>query len=169
VVGLLYQISLTQKLNFMQKIHSMLWFDQQAEEAANFYVSVFKNSKIRSITRNNEANFDAPGTVLVVDFVLDGVDFSALNGGPNFKFTEAVSFVIDCGTQDEVDYYWDKLLEGGQPSACGWLKDKYGLSWQVVPRRLLELIQDKDTARATRVMQAMMKMVKLDLKTLEEA
>jgi predicted 3-demethylubiquinone-9 3-methyltransferase (glyoxalase superfamily) len=153
----------------MQKIHSMLWFDQQAEEAANFYVSVFKNSKIKSITRNNAANFDAPGTVLVVDFVLDGVDFSALNGGPNFKFTEAVSFVIDCGTQDEVDYYWDKLLEGGQPSACGWLKDKYGLSWQVVPRRLLELIQDKDTARATRVMQAMMKMVKLDLKTIEEA
>lgn len=153
----------------MQKIHSMLWFDQQAEEAANFYVSVFKNSKIRSITRNNEANFDAPGTVLVVDFVLDGVDFSALNGGPNFKFTEAVSFVIDCGTQDEVDYYWDKLLEGGQPSACGWLKDKYGLSWQVVPRRLLELIQDKDKARATRVMQAMMKMVKIDLKTIEEA
>ena len=153
----------------MQKIYSMLWFDKQAEEAANFYVSVFKNSKIRSITRNNEANFDAPGTVLVVDFVLDGVDFSALNGGPNFKFTEAVSFVIDCGTQDEVDYYWDKLLEGGQPSACGWLKDKYGLSWQVVPRRLLELIQDKDKARATREMQAMMKMVKLDLKTLEEA
>jgi len=153
----------------MQKIYSMLWFDKQAEEAANFYVSVFKNSKFRSITRNNEANFDAPGTVLVVDFVLDGVDFSALNGGPNFKFTEAVSFVIDCGTQDEVDYYWDKLLEGGQPSACGWLKDKYGLSWQVVPRRLLELIQDKDKARATRVMQAMMKMVKLDLKTLEEA
>ena len=169
MVGLLYQISFTQKLNFMQKIHSMLWFDKQAEEAANFYVSVFKNSKIRSITRNNEANFDAPGTVLVVDFVLDGVDFSALNGGPNFKFTEAVSFVIDCGTQDEVDYYWDKLLEGGQPSACGWLKDKYGLSWQVVPRRLLELIQDKDKARATRVMQAMMKMVKIDLKTIEEA
>lgn len=153
----------------MQKIHSMLWFDKQAEEAANFYVSVFKNSKIKSITRNNEANYDAPGTVLVVDFVLDGVDFSALNGGPIFKFTEAVSFVIDCGTQDEVDYYWDKLLEGGEPSQCGWLKDKYGLSWQVVPRRLLELIQDKDKARATRVMQAMMKMVKLDLKTLEEA
>jgi predicted 3-demethylubiquinone-9 3-methyltransferase (glyoxalase superfamily) len=153
----------------MQKIHSMLWFEHQAEDAANFYVSVFKNSKIKSITRNTEANIDAPGTVLVVDFVLDGVDFSALNGGPNFKFTEAVSFVIDCGTQDEVDYYWDKLLEGGQPSACGWLKDKYGLSWQVVPRRLLELIQDKDKARATRAMQAMMKMVKLDLKTLEEA
>jgi predicted 3-demethylubiquinone-9 3-methyltransferase (glyoxalase superfamily) len=153
----------------MQKIHSMLWFDHQAEEAANFYVSVFKNSKIKSITRNTEANFDAPGTVLVVDFVLDGVDFSALNGGPNFKFTEAVSFVIDCGAQDEVDYYWDKLLEGGEPSACGWLKDKYGLSWQVVPRRLLELIQDKDKARATRAMQAMMKMVKLDIKTLEEA
>lgn len=147
----------------------MLWFEHQAEDAANFYVSVFKNSKIKSITRNTEANIDAPGTVLVVDFVLDGVDFSALNGGPNFKFTEAVSFVIDCGTQDEVDYYWDKLLEGGQPSACGWLKDKYGLSWQVVPRRLLELIQDKDKARATRAMQAMMKMVKLDLKTLEEA
>src|ERR1700754_719401 len=153
----------------MQKIHSMLWFDDQAEEAANFYVSVFKNSKIKSITRNNEANIDAPGTVLVVDFVLDGVDFSALNGGPIFKFTEAVSFVIDCGTQDEVDYYWDKLLEGGEPSQCGWLKDKYGLSLPGVPRRLLELLQDKDKAKATRAMQAMMKMVKIDIKTLEEA
>ncbi|HXO76190.1 MAG TPA: VOC family protein [Puia sp.] len=153
----------------MQKIHSMLWFDDQAEEAANFYVSVFKNSKIKSITRNTEGNINAPGTVLVVDFVLDGVDFSALNGGPIFKFTEAVSFVIDCGTQDEVDYYWDKLLEGGEPSQCGWLKDKYGLSWQVVPRRLLELLQDKDKAKATRAMQAMMKMVKIDIKTLEEA
>lgn len=153
----------------MQKIHSMLWFDKQAEEAANFYVSIFKNSKIKSIARNTEANIDAPGTVLVVDFVLDGVDFSALNGGPIFKFTEAVSFVIDCDGQDEVDYYWDKLLEGGQPSQCGWLKDKFGLSWQVVPKRLFELLQDKDRARATRVMQAMMKMVKIDIKTLEEA
>ncbi len=153
----------------MQKIHSMLWFDKQAEEAANFYVSIFKNSKIKSIARNTEANIDAPGTVLVVDFVLDGVDFSALNGGPIFKFTEAVSFVIDCDGQDEVDYYWDKLLEGGQPSQCGWLKDKFGLSWQVVPKRLFELLQDKDRARATRAMQAMMKMVKIDIKTLEEA
>ncbi|MBS1603116.1 MAG: VOC family protein [Bacteroidetes bacterium] len=146
----------------MQKIHPMLWFDNQAEEAANFYVSVFRNSKVNAIARNN-------GSVLTVGFSLDGADFTALNGGPLFKFTEAVSFVIDCKDQEEVDYYWDKLLAGGTPSQCGWLKDRYGLSWQVVPKRLIELLQDKDKARAARVMQAMMKMVKIDVRTLEEA
>lgn len=153
----------------MQKIHPMLWFDNQAEDAANFYTSIFKNSKITGIARNTEGGPAPAGTVLTVGFQLDGVDFTALNGGPLFKFTEAVSFVIDCATQDEVDYYWDKLLEGGQPVQCGWLKDKFGLSWQVVPKRLIELLQDKDKARTGRVMQAMMKMVKLDIKTLEEA
>jgi predicted 3-demethylubiquinone-9 3-methyltransferase (glyoxalase superfamily) len=146
----------------MQKIHPFLWFDTQAEEAANFYVSIFRNSKITDTMRNN-------GSVLTVGFTLDGTDFTALNGGPLFKFTEAVSFVVDCRDQEEVDYYWDKLLAGGTPSQCGWLKDKYGLSWQVVPKRLIELLQDKDKARAARVMQAMMKMVKIDVKTLEEA
>jgi len=153
----------------MQKIYPMLWFDNQAEEAANFYVSIFSNSKITAIARTTEAGPGPAGTVLTVEFQLDGVDFTALNAGPLFKFNEAVSFVIDCGTQDEVDYYWDKLLQGGEPSACGWLKDKYGLSWQVTPRMLPELLKGKDKARAGRVMQAMMKMVKLDIKTLEEA
>jgi predicted 3-demethylubiquinone-9 3-methyltransferase (glyoxalase superfamily) len=146
----------------------MLWFDNQAEEAVNFYTSIFKKSKIKDILYTPEGGPAPAGTVLTIDFQLDGVDFTALNGGPLFKFTEAVSFIIDCDTQAEVDYYWDKLLEGGQPSQCGWLKDKFGLSWQVVPKRLTELL-DKDKARAGRVMQAMMKMVKLDIKTLEEA
>ena len=146
----------------MQKIHPFLWFDNQAEEAANFYVSIFRNSKINETMRSN-------GSVLTVGFTLDGTNFTALNGGPMFKFTEAVSFVVDCKDQEEVDYYWDKLLAGGTPSQCGWLKDKYGLSWQVVPKRLIELLQDKDKTRAARVMQAMMKMVKIDVKTLEEA
>jgi predicted 3-demethylubiquinone-9 3-methyltransferase (glyoxalase superfamily) len=146
----------------MQKIHPFLWFDNQAEEAANYYVSIFRNSKINETMRSN-------GSVLTVAFTLDGTNFTALNGGPMFKFTEAVSFVVDCRDQEEVDYYWDKLLAGGTPSQCGWLKDKYGLSWQVVPKRLIELLQDKDKTRAARVMQAMMKMVKIDVKTLEEA
>jgi len=153
----------------MQKIHPMLWFDNQAEEAANFYVSIFKNSKITNIARNADAKYAPVGTVLTVSFALDGSEFTALNGGPLFKFNEAVSLVIDCKDQEEVDYYWDKLLVGGTPSACGWLKDKYGMSWQVTPRRLPELLQDKDRARAARVFQAMMKMVKIDVKTLEEA
>lgn len=147
----------------------MLWFDNQAEEAANFYVSIFKNSKIRDIMRNTEGGPAPAGTALTVGFQLDGVDFTALNGGPIFKFTEAVSFVIDCDTQDDVDYYWNKLLEGGQPSQCGWLKDKFGLSWQVVPKVLIQLLQDKDKAKAGRVMQAMMKMVKIDIKALQDA
>ncbi|HEY6899454.1 MAG TPA: VOC family protein [Puia sp.] len=148
----------------MQKIHPFLWFDNQAEEAANFYVSVFKNSKITGITPG------PGGTVLTVGFQLDGEEFTALNGGPLFKFTEAVSFVIDCEDQAEVDYYWNKLTaEGGQPSQCGWLKDKFGLSWQVVPKALIQLLQDKDKARAGRVMQAMLQMKKIDIKKLKEA
>jgi len=153
----------------MPKIHPMLWFDNQAEEAANFYISIFKNSKINAIARTTEAGPGPAGMVLTVGFTLDGQDFTALNAGPQFKFNEAVSFVIDCGDQEEVDYYWDKLLEGGAPSACGWLKDKFGLSWQVTPRILPELLQDKDKAKAGRVMKAMMQMVKIDIKKLQEA
>ncbi|MBS1664856.1 MAG: VOC family protein [Bacteroidetes bacterium] len=149
----------------MQKIHPFLWFDNQAEEAANFYVSIFKNSKISGIARNPQ-----DGAVLTAGFQLDGVDFTALNGGPLFKFTEAVSFAIDCENQEEVDYYWDSLIAGGgQPSQCGWLKDKFGLSWQVVPKVLIQLLQDKDKAKAGRVFQAMMKQTKPDIKKLEEA
>jgi predicted 3-demethylubiquinone-9 3-methyltransferase (glyoxalase superfamily) len=154
----------------MQKIHPMLWFDNQAEEAANFYVSIFKNSKINGISRYSEGGPVPAGTVMTVGFDLDGQHFTALNAGPIFKFTEAVSFVIDCADQKEVDYYWDKLIEGdGQPSQCGWLKDKFGLSWQVTPTRLIQLMQDKDKAKAGRVMQAMMQMGKIDIKKLEDA
>ena len=154
----------------MQKIHPMLWFDNQAEEAANFYVSIFKNSKINGISRYMEGGPESAGKVMTVGFNLDGQEFTALNAGPLFKFTEAVSFVIDCADQQEVDYYWDKLIEGGgQPSQCGWLKDKFGLSWQVTPTRLIQLIQDKDKAKAGRVMQAMMQMGKIDIKKLEDA
>ena len=154
----------------MQKVHPFLWFDTQAEEAANFYVSIFRNSKITGIARNADTSYAPAGTVLTVGFNLDGTDFTALNAGPQFKFTEAVSFVVACKDQAEVDYYWDRLLEGGgAPSACGWLKDKYGLSWQITPTRLIELMQDSDKAGVARVFQAMMKMVKIDIKTLEEA
>jgi predicted 3-demethylubiquinone-9 3-methyltransferase (glyoxalase superfamily) len=153
----------------VQKIAPMLWFDTQAEEAANFYVSVFKNSKLGKIARYSEAGPGPAGSAMTVAFELDGQPFTALNGGPFFKFTEAVSFVIDCADQAEVDYYWDRLLEGGSPSQCGWLKDKYGLSWQVIPTRLSELVSGTDQAKAGRVMGAMMKMVKLDIASLEAA
>lgn len=157
----------------MQKITPFLWFDNQAEEAAKFYTSVFKNSKIVSTTRYDEAGAKASGrpkgTAMVVAFELDGQKFTALNGGPHFKFTEAVSFVINCKTQEEVDYFWEKLSAGGKESQCGWLKDKYGLSWQVVPTILIELLQDKDAAKAKRVMEAMLKMSKIDIKTLKQA
>jgi predicted 3-demethylubiquinone-9 3-methyltransferase (glyoxalase superfamily) len=156
----------------MQKITPFLWFDNQAEEAANFYVSLFKNSKVGDIMRSvDEASSGRPeGSVLVVDFQLEGQDFAAINGGPNFKFTEAVSFVVNCESQEEVDYFWDKLIEGGgQESQCGWLKDKYGLSWQITPTILLELIKDKDSAKAKRVFEAMLKMKKIDIATLKQA
>lgn len=153
----------------MQKITPFLWFDNQAEEAMNFYVAVFKNSKIVSVTRYPEGSPGPAGTVMVGKFVLDGQEFVALNGGPQFKFTEAISFVVNCTTQEEVDYFWKKLSEGGQEVQCGWLKDKYGLSWQVVPTILVELMQDKDPVKAQRVMQAMLQMKKIDISKLKQA
>ena len=153
----------------MQKISPFLWFDTQAEEAANFYVSVFKNAKLGKVSRYNEAGPGQAGSVMTIEFELDGQPFTALNAGPYFKFNEAVSFVIKCADQAEVDYYWDRLLEGGTPSQCGWLKDKFGLSWQVTPTQLLELNSDPDPAKAARVMAAMLKMGKIDIAALEAA
>ena len=153
----------------MPKITPFLWFDNNAEEAANFYTSIFKNSKINSVSRYGDAGPGPKGTAMTVGFTLDGQNFTALNGGPIFKFNESVSFVVHCKTQEEVDDYWDKLVAGGKESQCGWLKDKFGLSWQIVPDALLELIQDKDPAKGQRVMQAMMKMVKIDIQKLKDA
>jgi predicted 3-demethylubiquinone-9 3-methyltransferase (glyoxalase superfamily) len=157
----------------MQKITPFLWFDDNAEEAVRFYTSIFKNSKIGKIARYDKAGEKAAGrpagSVMTVEFELDGQEFVALNGGPHFKFTEAISFVVNCETQEEVDYYWKKLSEGGKEVQCGWLKDKCGLSWQIVPTVLGELLSDKDAVKAQRVMQAMLKMVKLDIKKLKQA
>jgi predicted 3-demethylubiquinone-9 3-methyltransferase (glyoxalase superfamily) len=153
----------------MQKITPYLWFDNQAEEATNFYVSLFKNSKILSINRFDES---APGTetkVMLVTFQLDGQEFVALNGGPHFKFTEAVSLFVDCESQEEVNRLWEQLSAGGEVQQCGWLKDKYGLSWQIIPSRLMELMQDPDPVKAGRVRQAMFQMVKIDVQGLEKA
>ncbi len=152
-----------------QKITPFLWFDDSAEEATNFYVSIFKNSEVLSINRYGEAGPGAAGTVMSTSFGLDGQEFMALNGGPHFKFTEAVSFFIDCKTQDEVDGLWEKLSDGGETSQCGWLKDKFGLSWQVIPSALGEMLGDKDRERANRVMQAMLQMTKIDIAKLKEA
>jgi predicted 3-demethylubiquinone-9 3-methyltransferase (glyoxalase superfamily) len=154
----------------MQKITPFLWFDNQAEEAANFYVSVFKDGKIKQIARYGDAGPGPKGSVMVVDFEINGQEFTALNGGPTFKLSEAVSFVVHCKTQDEVDYYWEKLsADGGAPNQCGWLKDKYGLSWQITPDVLLELINDPDPAKANRVFSAMLTMGKIDIAKLREA
>jgi predicted 3-demethylubiquinone-9 3-methyltransferase (glyoxalase superfamily) len=153
----------------MQKITPFLWFDDKAEEAMNFYVSIFKNSKIGSVARYGEAGPGPKGTVMTAVFELNGQEFIALNGGPHFKFTEAISFVVNCETQEEVDEFWEKLSEGGEKSRCGWLKDKYGLSWQVVPNVLGKLMQDKDPEKSKRVMEAMLQMDKLDIKTLKQA
>jgi predicted 3-demethylubiquinone-9 3-methyltransferase (glyoxalase superfamily) len=153
----------------MQKISPFLWFDSNAEEAANFYLSIFKDSKILKIARYGEAGPGPAGSVMVVNFQIEGQDFIALNGGPLFKFTEAISFVINCQTQEEVDHYWNKLTAGGQESQCGWLKDKYGLSWQVTPKILGELLADKDQKKAQRVMQAMLQMKKIDIAALQRA
>ena len=152
-----------------QKITPFLWFDDNAEEATNFYVSIFKNSEVLSISRYGEAGPGPEGTVMTTSFRLDGQEFIALNGGPQFKFTEAISFVIDCESQDEVDELWEKLSDGGEPGPCGWLKDKFGLSWQVVPSVLGEMLQDEDRERANRVMQAMLRMTKIDIAELERA
>jgi predicted 3-demethylubiquinone-9 3-methyltransferase (glyoxalase superfamily) len=153
----------------MQKITPFLWFDGKAEEAMNFYISIFKNSKIVSVTRYGEAGPGPKGTVMTAKFVLNGQEFVALNGGPQFTFTEAISFVVNCETQQEVDELWEKLSEGGKKSRCGWLKDKYGLSWQVVPTALVEMLQDKDAKKSNRVMQAMLQMDKIDIETLRRA
>jgi predicted 3-demethylubiquinone-9 3-methyltransferase (glyoxalase superfamily) len=153
----------------MQKITPFLWFDGKAEEAMNFYVSIVPNSKVISIVRVGDAGPGPKGSVLTAEFALNGVEFVALNGGPQFKFTEAVSFVINCETQEEVDRYWEKLSEGGRTDQCGWLKDKYGLSWQITPIQLTQMLKDKDPKKADRVMKSMMKMTKLDIKELKQA
>jgi predicted 3-demethylubiquinone-9 3-methyltransferase (glyoxalase superfamily) len=152
-----------------QKITTFLWFDNNAEEAANFYVSIFQNSKIVSSARYTDAGPGPKGSVMTIAFQLDGRDFTALNGGPQFKFTEAISLVVHCKTQEEVDHFWEKLSEGGEKVQCGWLKDKFGLSWQVVPDALLELLQDGDSQKLQRVMKAMMQMKKLDIEGLKQA
>jgi predicted 3-demethylubiquinone-9 3-methyltransferase (glyoxalase superfamily) len=153
----------------MQKITPFLWFDDKAEEAMRFYVSIFKNSKVGSVTRYGDAGPGPKGTVMVATFQLDGQEFIALNGGPQFTFSPAVSFVVNCTTQEEVDGYWEKLSEGGAKNQCGWLQDKYGLSWQIVPTVLGELLQDKDAAKAQRVMKAMLQMTKIDIALLKQA
>jgi predicted 3-demethylubiquinone-9 3-methyltransferase (glyoxalase superfamily) len=154
----------------MQKITPFLWFDGNAEEAVNFYISVFKNSKITSILRCGDAGPGPKGSVLTVDFQLEGQDFIALNGGPMFKFNEAISFSVDCQTQQEVDELWEKLTaDGGEPSRCSWLKDKFGVSWQIVPRILPQLLRDKNPETAKRAMQAMMQMGKIDIQQLKDA
>jgi len=156
-----------------QKITPFLWFDNQAEEAVNFYTSIFENSKIGSAARYDEEGSKAAGrpkgSVMTVAFQLAGQDFVALNGGPVFKFSEAVSFVVNCESQKEVDHFWEKLSAGGEEVQCGWLKDKFGLSWQVVPTVLSEMLQDKDAQKAKRVMAAMLKMKKIDIAELRRA
>jgi len=153
-----------------QKITTFLWFDQNAEEAVNFYTSVFKNSKIRDVARYGESGPGPKGSVMIIDFELDGQQFIALNAGPQFKFTEAISLLVHCQTQEEVDYFWEKLsADGGQEVECGWLKDKFGLSWQIVPDAFLELLRNSDEQKRDRVMKAMMKMKKLNVKELQEA
>jgi predicted 3-demethylubiquinone-9 3-methyltransferase (glyoxalase superfamily) len=156
-----------------QKITPFLWFDDKAKKAAKFYTSIFKNSKIGNITRYDEEAAGPTGrpagSVMTVDFQLGGQEFVALNGGPMFKFTEAISFVVNCENQEEVDYFWSKLSAGGEESRCGWLKDKFGLSWQVVPTVLIEMLTDQDTAKAKRVMHAMLQMDRIDIAVLKKA
>ena len=159
----------------ISKITPCLWFDNQGEEAANFYIGIFRNSKITTITRYGEAGKEihqrSAGSVMTVEFELDGQSFTALNGGPIFKFSEAISFQVSCETQGEIDYYWDKLTEGGDPDAqqCGWVKDKYGVSWQIVPSMMADFFKDHTSENFQRVMDAMLKMKKLDIEKLEQA
>ncbi|HYZ26310.1 MAG TPA: VOC family protein [Geminicoccaceae bacterium] len=153
----------------MQKITPFLWFDNQAEEAMNFYVGVFENSKVGNVTRYGDAGPGPKGSVMTASFELEGQQFTALNGGPHFKFTEAISFFVSCQTQAEVDELWDKLSEGGQTQQCGWLKDKFGLSWQIIPVALMELMSDPDPERSRRVMEAMLQMTKIDIAKLRQA
>jgi predicted 3-demethylubiquinone-9 3-methyltransferase (glyoxalase superfamily) len=155
---------------FMPKITPFLWFDDKAEEAAKFYTSVFRNSKMGEVRRYGDAGPGPKGSVMIASFSIEGVEFTALNAGPQFKFNESISFVVHCKTQEEVDEYWSKLTaDGGQESQCGWLKDKFGMSWQITPDRLLELIGDKDPGRSQRAMQAMMQMKKIDIAKIEQA
>ena len=159
----------------MQKISPCLWFDDQGEEAAKFYTSIFKDSKIGDVSRYGKEGYEIhgreEGTVMTVEFEIEGQKFLALNGGPIFKFNEAISFQVYCETQEEVDYYWEKLSEGGDEKAqqCGWLKDKYGVSWQIVPTILIKMLKDKDSEKSQRVMKAMLQMHKLDISTLKKA
>jgi predicted 3-demethylubiquinone-9 3-methyltransferase (glyoxalase superfamily) len=153
----------------MQKISPFLWFDDQAEEAASYYVSLFDDAKITDISRYPEGSPGPAGGVMTVSFTLAGQEFTALNGGPEFTFSEAISFVVHCKDQDEVDRLWAQLTEGGAPGQCGWLTDRFGLSWQIVPDRLTELLTDPDAGRAQRAMQAMLQMEKIEIKTLEDA
>jgi predicted 3-demethylubiquinone-9 3-methyltransferase (glyoxalase superfamily) len=154
----------------MKKINPFLWFDSEAEQAAKFYLGIFKNSKIGKITHYGEDGPGPKGRVMTVEFTLDKVDFVALNGGPQFKFTEAISFSVNCETQDEIDYFWEKLsADGGSTGQCGWLKDKFGLSWQVSPVFLGDMLVDRDTEKANRVMKAIMEMDKIDIAALEKA
>lgn len=152
-----------------KKLTPCLWYDGNAEDAVAFYRSVFKKTKVLSVTHYSDAGPGKPGSVMIMKFRLEGQDFLALNGGPHYKFTPAISFIIDCATQAEVDYFWDKLSAGGQVQQCGWLTDKFGLCWQIVPRGLIELYETEDAAKVKRVMEAMMKMVKLDIAVLEAA
>ena len=152
-----------------QKITTFLWFDTEAEEAVNFYVSVFKNSKVVKTVLYGDAGPRPKGTVMVIDFELDGQKFTALNGGPEFKFNESISLVVNCKTQQEIDYFWEKLSEGGQKIECGWLKDKYGLAWQIVPEQLEEWLSESDPEKTNRVMKAVMQMKKLDINGLQQA
>ena len=153
----------------MNQITPFLWFDTEGEEAAKFYTSVFPNSKITNVSRYGSAGPRPEGTVMTVAFELDGLAFVALNGGPQFKFTEAISFLVNCETQDEVDAYWNKLSEGGEEGPCGWLKDKFGLSWQIIPAALPRLLSDPDPEKSQRVMQAMLQMKKIEVDVLERA
>ena len=153
----------------MPRITPNLWFDTESKEAAEFYVSVFPNSEIRTISYYNDAGPRPAGTVLTVDFVLDGQSFTAINGGPEFTFDEAISLLIDCADQAEVDYYWERLTDGGEESQCGWLKDRYGLSWQIIPTALHTLLGDPDPGRSGRAMKAMLQMNKIDIAELERA
>lgn len=153
----------------IQKITPFLWFDDSAEEAVNFYTSIFKNSKIESITRHGDAGPRPKGSVMTVEFQLEGQAFVALNGGPEYKFTPAISFYVNCETQQEIDELWEKLTAGGEEVACGWLNDRYGVSWQIVPGVLIEMMQDKDPEKARRVTEAMFQMKKINIKALQEA
>ncbi len=153
----------------IQKITPFLWFDHQAEQAAEFYVSIFPNSKVVKVARYGEAGPGPAGTAMTVEFQLEGQTFAALNGGPHFKFSEAISFVVNCDSQEEVDTYWSQLSAGGTESQCGWLKDKFGLSWQIVPTVLPTLLGDRDPAKAQRAMKAMLTMAKIDIQALKRA